>query len=133
MDARSHGTAILESVPDLEGQIGNRRFRHNSSGYNTDDEHIARQVLREQGTARPSNVLHFAVEGRNRGHSAVFPIRLPLFFIRLLTDEGDTVLDPFAGSGTTLIAAHQLRRHAIGMDINRPERYEGAVAHTQEL
>ena len=130
-DQRSHGASILESVPNLDEQIGKRRYMATGGTAGVNDEQIARQVLREQGTARPSNVLHLAVEGRNRGHSAVFPIGLPRFFIQLLTDVGDVVLDPFAGSGTTVIAAHQLRRHAIGMDINRPGRYDGAVAFVE--
>jgi site-specific DNA-methyltransferase (adenine-specific) len=46
----------------------------------------------------PSNVLHFATETRNVGHKCAFPEQLPDFFIRLLTKEGDLVLDPFLGS-----------------------------------
>jgi hypothetical protein len=41
----------------------------------------------------PTNVLHFATECSNRDHSAVFPESLPEWFIKLLTEEGDTVLD----------------------------------------
>ena len=66
----------------------------------------------------PSNVLTFGVVGYNTGHPAAFPARLPEFFIKLLTDEGDVVCDPFAGSATTLKQALRLGRHAIGCDIN---------------
>ena len=76
---------------------------------------IANWVDREQ--AYPSNVLHMATECGYRGHPAAFPLALPDWFIRLFTDEGDCVLDPFAGSGTTLAAARQLERRAIGIDI----------------
>lgn len=65
----------------------------------------------------PTNVLHFATECSNRGHSAVFPIELPTWFIKLFTEEGDVVLDPFAGIGTTLIAAYKLHRNFIGVEI----------------
>ena len=65
----------------------------------------------------PSNVIHMATETANRGHSAVFPRGLPAWFIKLFTVPGDTVLDPFAGSGTTLFAAHEMRRQAIGIEI----------------
>ena len=67
--------------------------------------------------AYPNNVLHMATECGNRGHSAAFPEALPDWFIKLFTKPGDTVLDPFAGSGTTLRVAHRLHRNAIGIEI----------------
>ena len=66
----------------------------------------------------PTNVLHLATEGRNVGHSAAFPVSLPDWFIRLFTVEGDTVIDPFVGSGTTGVAAKALGRKFIGIDTN---------------
>ncbi len=66
--------------------------------------------------AYPSNVLHLATECGYKGHPATFPVTLPDWFIRLFTDHGDVVLDPFAGSGTTLVAASNLGRRAIGID-----------------
>lgn len=68
--------------------------------------------------ARPSNVLYFSSEHQNKEHPAVFPKAIPDFFIKLLTDEEDTVFDPFAGSGTTLLAAKELNRHSIGTDVS---------------
>ena len=68
--------------------------------------------------AYPTNVLHMATECSNRGHSAAFPESLPDWFIRLFTDEGDLVLDPFAGSGTTLAVAAKSNRRSIGIDVN---------------
>ncbi len=50
-------------------------------------------------------------------HPAVFPIALPAQCIRLFTHEGELVLDPFAGIGTTLLAAQDLNRNAIGLDL----------------
>ncbi len=64
----------------------------------------------------PTNVIQIATECSNKNHSAVFPEALPSWFIRLFTKEGDTVLDPFMGSGTTLSAAKKLMRHSIGVD-----------------
>ena len=78
---------------------------------------------RGRDMAYPSNVLHLATECGYKNHPATFPITLPQWFIRLFTDEGDTVLDPFAGSGTTLMAAKILNRRGIGIEINR-EYYE---------
>jgi len=51
------------------------------------------------------------------GHPAPFPIELPKRCIKLFSFVGDTVLDPFAGSGTTLIAASMLNRIGIGIEI----------------
>ncbi len=54
---------------------------------------------------------------RQTDHEATFPLELPRRLIRMFSFTGETVLDPFAGSGTTLIAALQLDRHAIGYEI----------------
>ncbi|MBL8148206.1 MAG: site-specific DNA-methyltransferase [Anaerolineae bacterium] len=67
--------------------------------------------------AYPTNVLHFATECSNKGHSAAFPEVIPEWFIKLFTRPGDMVLDPFAGSGTTAVVARRLRRHFIGIEI----------------
>ena len=67
--------------------------------------------------AYPTNVLHLATECSNKRHSAAFPEALPEWFINLFTKEGDTVLDPFMGSGTTLIVANRLKRNSIGIDV----------------
>lgn len=66
---------------------------------------------------RPSNVLTLPIDSTNHKHPATFPVSLPLFFIKLLTDENDIIYDPFAGSGSTLVAAKQLNRHFIGSEI----------------
>lgn len=80
----------------------------------------------------PTNVLHLATECSNRNHSAAFPISLPAWFIKLFTEEGDVVLDPFIGSGTTALACIELKRHYIGIEL--VENYyklalEAAAAH----
>ncbi len=66
----------------------------------------------------PTNVIHMATECSNKNHSATFPVDLPAWFIKLFTREGDVVLDPFVGSGTTALAAIQLGRRHVGIDIN---------------
>lgn len=56
----------------------------------------------------------------NDDHEAKFPLELPTRLIRLLTDPGDVVLDPFAGSGTSLAAAIRLGRQPIGIELSPP-------------
>lgn len=77
----------------------------------------------DRDRAYPTNVLHLATECNNKNHSAAFPEELPEWFIKLFTKQNDTVLDPFMGSGTTLIVASRMRRNSIGIDIV-PEYYE---------
>ncbi|MBS1978002.1 MAG: site-specific DNA-methyltransferase [Bacteroidetes bacterium] len=67
--------------------------------------------------AYPSNVLHLATECSNKKHSAAFPEELPEWFIKLFTKQGDVVLDPFMGSGTTNIVAQRMKRNSIGIEI----------------
>lgn len=77
----------------------------------------------DRDKAYPTNVLHLATECNNKNHSAAFPEELPEWFIKLFTKQFDTVLDPFMGSGTSLVVANRMRRHSIGIDII-PEYYE---------
>lgn len=70
--------------------------------------------------AYPTNVIHFATECSNKLHSATFPEALPTWFTKLFTKQGDIILDPFMGSGTTAIAALKSNRNFIGIEI-KPE------------
>ncbi len=70
-------------------------------------------------------VWQFTYEGRDirdkSVHPATFPISLAKKVIELFTHEGELVIDPFVGSGTTLVAAQDLNRNAVGFDLQ--ERY----------
>jgi hypothetical protein len=73
----------------------------------------------QPGLAYPGNRLPPMMSSHEAtGHAAAFPVGLPEFFIKAYTDEGDTVYDPFMGSGSTLIAAHRTGRIAYGMEIS---------------
>jgi len=85
----------------------------------------------DRDLAYPTNVLHLATESSNKKHSAAFPSALPEWFIKLFTEPGDWVLDPFSGSGTTCEVAEKLRRNSVGIDI-LPEYCELARSRTQE-
>jgi DNA modification methylase len=80
------------------------------------EKKVANWIGKEK--AYPTNVLHMATECANRTHSATFPLSLPEWFIKLFTKQGDVVLDPFMGSGTTAIVAKGLGRLYIGIDLN---------------
>lgn len=93
------------------------RIRDSTKNYSGLSKNVSNWVGRE--AAYPTNVLHMATECNNVKHSAAFPISIPSWFIQLFTRRGDTVLDPFMGSGTTGLAARRLDRHYIGIESQR--------------
>lgn len=97
------------------------KIRDNSKVGSGFGKNISNWLTRDK--AFPTNVLHLATECSNKNHSAAFPEELPEWYMKLFTKEMDTVLDPFMGSGTTLLVANRLKRHSIGIDIV-PEYYD---------
>jgi len=76
-------------------------------------------IAREEFLEYTKSVWTFPAESAIRiGHPAPFPVELPYRLIQLYTFEGDVVLDPFCGSGTTCIAAIRSNRHYVGFDNN---------------
>jgi DNA modification methylase len=51
-------------------------------------------------------------------HPATFPIELPSEYIKAITNENDLIAEPFTGSGTTMVASHQLKRKCYGMELD---------------
>ena len=79
-------------------------------------------ITKEEFIEWTNGLWTFPGESKKRiGHPAPFPLELPKRCIKLFSYVGDTVLDPFLGSGTTAIAAYKLRRKAIGVEID--EKY----------
>ena len=70
--------------------------------------------------SKPSGVFRFDNAGVLKGakHPAPFHPQMPEFFIKWLTDKGDTVLDPFMGGGTTGNVALNMNRNYLGFEIN---------------
>lgn len=76
-------------------------------------------IDRDEFMAATTSVWQIPPESARRvGHPAPFPVALVERLIRLYTFEGDTVLDPFMGSGTTALAASQCRRRFVGYEID---------------
>jgi len=108
----------LKNLSETDKQRDNSRV---GSGFG---KNVSNWLGRE--SAYPTNVLSIATESSNKKHSAVFPKELPSWFIKLFTKPGDLVLDPFLGSGTTSVAALQLDRNSIGIEI-REEYHKLAI------
>lgn len=90
-------------------------------------------VFEEEHRLYLSNVIETAtVPKESNNHSAVFPIELPTWFIQLFTKEGDVVLDPFMGSGSTGVAALLNSRNYLGTEI-QSEYVKEAKKNIQEV
>ncbi len=91
------------------------KFRHRQPENGPEDPAVS-------ADHRLGNVWRFPVKrgtaGQNVLHKAPFPTALSDRITRLSTDPGDTVLDPFLGSGTTAVSALQLDRTCVGYELN---------------
>jgi len=77
-------------------------------------------IIKKEFMEWTNGVWNFSGESKKRvGHPAPFPVELPYRCIKLFTFIGDTVLDPFVGSGSTLLACLQTGRKGIGIDIDK--------------
>lgn len=103
--------------------------RHNS----VNDSGFGRDLSKWVGKKKvlPNNVITSAVVGKNKKHPAVFPIQIPEFFIKLLCPDNGLVVDPFAGSGTTGLAALSLNRNCVLID-NQKKYYQIIIQRLQK-
>ena len=102
------------SKPRLKHLGANDKIRMTSGTGSGFGKNISNWLGRDM--VYPDNVIRLATETGNKHHSAAFPEALPTWFIKLFTEQGDWVLDPFVGSGTTCRAAIRLGRHSVGID-----------------
>ncbi len=89
-----------------------------SEKFNVDNKgSIAPNFLQFSNTESNSSYLRLCAENEVKPHPARFPIRLPEFFIKFLTEPNDVVLDPFAGSNVTGEAAEALNRRWLAFEL----------------
>lgn len=92
------------------GQDGGRKIQLDKNGFT---------IIRIYGNPLKKDVITTPVESlKNCPHPAIYPVKIVDEFIKLLTQKGDVVLDPFVGSGSTAVAAFQNERIYIGFDIS---------------
>jgi DNA modification methylase len=108
------GDWVSKRLNKLGENDSSRHNSNNDSGFGRD---ISKWVGKDK--VLPSNVLSIPLIGKNKGHPAVFPVELPAFFIKLLSKENGLIIDPFAGSGTTAIAALLNNRNCLLIDNNQ--------------
>lgn len=89
-------------------------------------------VFDEEHRLYLGNVVETAVDVSNKNHSAIYPIELPTWFIKLFTNENDVVLDPFLGSGTTAVASVMNRRKYIGIELKK-EYFDEATKNVNDV
>lgn len=126
-DNRNVLKAYSSSMEDLL-----RRKKYNSGSRPSEHKIGEESFLKNNGGAIPSNVITLSNTSANGNymdycrkkyitlHPARMPSGLAEFFINFLTDPGDIVLDPFAGSNTTGAAAESLGRQWIAIEANKP-------------
>lgn len=83
------------------------------------------------GLAYPGNRLPtFSGSHEATGHEAAYPVGLPRWFVKAYTDQGDVVVDPFVGSGSTILGAHLENRVGVGIELS-PRYVDVAVRRLQ--
>jgi len=80
------------------------------------------RVHHQGGTRNKRSVWSIPLRPCKEAHFATFPIEIPLTCIKSGSPVGSVILDPFMGSGTTALAAMQLNRHFIGIELNADYR-----------
>src|SRR5262249_7322046 len=105
---------------DAKDRERRKRLAHNYVRANSPSGQGRKRVQAGPDMVRPSTLLSFEAEfGPNvTGHPARFPVQLPSFFISLMTQPGEVVFDPFAGTCTTALAAELLGRRWLVTELD---------------
>lgn len=101
-----HNYCLILLKPDAHRKV-NIKLKWNGCKKNHDKEFMTDVVTYQNGYRKGKD-----------WHPQAFPLNLTKKFIEIFTDEGDIVLDPFMGSGTTAVACRQLNRKFIGFEVN---------------
>lgn len=105
---------------DAKDRERRKKLAHNYVRVNEPSGQGRKRVQAGPDMVRPSTLLYLEPEFSPNpvAHPARFPLTIPSFFIRLLTQPGQLVVDPFAGTGTTGVAAEQLERRWLLSEID---------------
>jgi site-specific DNA-methyltransferase (adenine-specific) len=114
---------IVDGVRERKKVVWVRRTSMKVDETGSKDPDLVQRIVPDK--VRPDNVFRFQTAGAARDntirHPAPYHKELPTYFINLLTDEGDTILDVFSGIGTTGLGCNELNRQYIGIELN--EKY----------
>ena len=93
--------------------------RERNAGLEGMPERVKKQMMRSaNGTGNKNFVGGFPDTIESNSHPTVKPLALMRYLIQMVTPPGGIILDPFMGSGSTLVAAAELGFHAIGIEMN---------------
>ena len=114
---------VIDGIRNRKKEVWVRKTSMKVDENGVKDPDLVRREVPE--LVRPDNVFRFSTASSSRDnvirHPAPFNKELPSYFIKLLTDEGDSILDVFSGIGTTGVSCRELNREYIGMELN--EKY----------
>jgi len=123
--ANNHNV-LVEYSPDMVRLLKNGyRAKKRPSGHNITNKFVDRggaipsNLLERGNNESNSDYIRLCAEHEIQPHPARFPAALPEFFVKLLTDKGDLVLDPFAGSNTSGAVAEGLGRRWLAFELEQ--------------
>ncbi len=121
----------FNAIRDRENVRGGKAESTAKGGMRKDGTIPDRAVKVSDSLGKRKNIWKYGVGGGKTGHPAVFPIKLASDHVFSWTDAGDVILDPFMGSGTTLVACAKMGRKGIGIELD-PDYFEIACKRVEE-